>query len=232
MSQLNLLYRLQLIDSEIRAKKKRLGEVLAAQKASPALVAARARAEAAKASEADQQRRQRETDLELGGIISSLEKAENRLYSGKVKLTAELTDLQKKIKMMKRQQEALEESGMEVLIALEEAENENKSAAAELAVAERQWEATTASLRDEQFALATSVNEWMAKRQEISPMVDRVAMAEYNEVTKRRGGVAVVGVRRDVCQGCQVRVSAGVIEKARRGELVHCPNCLRIVNPL
>ena len=40
MSQLSLLYRLQQIDSEIRAKKKLLGNVLAAQKASPELVAA------------------------------------------------------------------------------------------------------------------------------------------------------------------------------------------------
>ena len=232
MSQLSLLYRLQQIDSEIRAKKKQLGAVLAAQKASPELLVARERADGAAGELATLQKNQRETDLELGGIRSSLEQAEGRLYSGKVKLTAELTDLQKKISMMKRQQEALEETGLEILIALEEAEAENDSAQAALTAAEKSWEAKTASLRDEQLALATTVNEWMTKRQEILPMVERASLVEYNEVTKRRGGVAVVGVRREVCQGCQVKISTGIVEKARRGDFVYCPNCLRIVNPL
>ena len=47
MSQARVLYDLQQIDTEIRTKKQRLGEVLRLQKEPPALVAAREAAQAA-----------------------------------------------------------------------------------------------------------------------------------------------------------------------------------------
>ena len=231
MAQLSLLFRLQHIDSEIRQKKKRLGEVLAAQKESETLLAARGRHEAAAQVVVALGRQQREADRELAAVSDTLQTAEERLYSGKVKLTAELTDLQKKIKMLKRQREGLEEKGLEILVAAEEAEAEKDTAAAELTELEDNWQKRTASLREEQHHLATAINEWMAKRQEILPIVDKASLLEYSEVAKRRGGIAVVEVRREVCQGCQVKISAGIVEKARRGELVYCPNCKRIINP-
>ena len=232
MAQLSLLFRLQHIDSEIRQKKKRLGDVLAAQKEPETLLLARSRHEASAQTVATLGRQQRETDRELAAVNDALQKAEERLYSGKVKLTAELTDLQNKIKMLKRQREGWEEKGMDILVAAEEAETELAAAVAELTQLEKSWETRTASLREEQHQLATTINEWMAKRQEILPIVDRASLLEYSEVAKRRGGIAVVEVRREVCQGCQVKISAGIVEKARRGELVYCPNCKRIINPL
>ena len=232
MSQLSLLFRLQHIDTEIRLKKKRLGEVLAAQKEPESLLAARSRHEAAVAALAVLGRQQREADRELAAVSDALKQAEERLYSGRVKLTAELTDLQKKIKMLRRQRENWEEKGLEILMVAEDAEAEEQAAGSDLTELEANWQRKTAALRDEQHQLATTVNEWMTKRQELLPMVEAAFLREYSEVARRRGGIAVVEVRRDACQGCQVKLSAGIVEKARRGELVYCPNCNRIINPL
>ena len=102
MSQIQQLYRLQQMDTEIRQKKQRLTEVLRAQKETEALLAAREREKTAVFALKKWQGSHSNLNLELGSLNSKAKSAENRLYSGNVKNPKELTDLQDQIAAMGR----------------------------------------------------------------------------------------------------------------------------------
>ncbi|HRQ15188.1 MAG TPA: hypothetical protein PK205_17955, partial [Promineifilum sp.] len=78
MSQSHVLYDLQQIDSEIRAKKQRLGEVLRLQKEPAALVTAREHAQAAAADLQQWQTRHKNLTLEIASVIDKAKRSEDR----------------------------------------------------------------------------------------------------------------------------------------------------------
>jgi uncharacterized protein len=229
MSQIDVLYRLQQIDTEIRDKKKRLGDVLRAQKESEALLAARARATAAAAEQKKWQTKQQNLNLEIGTIANKVKVEEERLYSGKVKNTKEMADMQKEIEALGRRRAALEDDLIEVMLMLEETQGEVQAAETDLQRVQTEWEASQGHLRKEQHTLALRLNELNGIRQQQLPLVSAAALAEYDKVGQKRVGPAVAVLQNGRCLGCQLTVSAQLVKAAREGQLVHCPSCGRIL---
>ncbi len=77
MSQARVLYDLQQLDTEIRTKKQRLGEVLRLQKDPPALVAAREAAAAADAELHLWRARHKDLTLEIAGVADKAKRSED-----------------------------------------------------------------------------------------------------------------------------------------------------------
>src|SRR5210317_1168749 len=120
MSQVGQLYSLQQIDTEIRSKKQRLGEVIQLQRETEELIAARQRAQAADEELSIWQTRQNDLNLELGSLSNEAQRTDNRLYSGNVKNPKELEDLQNKVQELGRRRAALEDEILEAMIMIED----------------------------------------------------------------------------------------------------------------
>lgn len=232
MSQIDLLYRLQQIDDEINLKKKQLGEVLRAQKGNQTLEQARQRAAAANDEWQQRQTRQTDLNLELKGLADKAKRSEDRLYSGQVKNPKELADLQHEIDSLGRRRAQLEDEILEVMIALEEAEEEKAAADEALQRIEAEWRTTLATLQERQTELAQRINQLNGRREEQLKLIQPDALAKYEETSRRRGGVAVVGLKGNVCQGCQVSVSANIALAAEQRQLAHCGSCGRLLIPV
>jgi predicted nucleic acid-binding Zn-ribbon protein len=231
MSQIQQLYRLQLIDTDILNGKKRLLEVLNAQKEPPALQEARQRAETAAAEATKWRVQQKDEDLELGSLHNKIQQSEARLYSGNVKTTSEMADLEKAIRSMKRRREVLEENLLATMMELEAAEEEKTAADEALATFSKEWAEKTAALKQEQHQLALQINEWMAARTKQAELVGAKEIAAYEAIRKRRTtGVALMKL--ESCQGCQVGISNAVVRRVNQGELVPCPSCGRFLCPM
>jgi predicted nucleic acid-binding Zn-ribbon protein len=229
MSQIDVLYRLQQIDTEIRDKKKRLGDVLRAQKESDALLAARARSTAAAAEHKNWQTKQQNLNHEIATIANKAKVEEERLYSGKVKNTKEMTDMQKDIEALGRRRAALEDDLIEIMLMLEETQGELKAAETDLQRIQAEWEASQSHLRKEQHTLALRLNELNGQRQQQLPLVSAAALAEYEKAGKRSGLAVATLDNNGRCLGCQLTVSAQLVKAAREGQLIHCPSCGRIL---
>jgi predicted nucleic acid-binding Zn-ribbon protein len=230
MSQADQLYRLQQIDSEIRDKKKRLGDVLKAQKESEALLAARARSAAADEAHQQWQAHHRALSQELGAVGDKVKVSEESLYSGRIKNTKELSDLQKEIEALGRRRAAVEDQLLEVMVEGEEKQSARATAAEELARLEDGWETSKASLKAEQDTLARRLNELIAQRQQQVSRITPAALRDYEYIVKQhRDGVAVAVLQVNRCLGCQVTVSAEKVRTVREGQLTTCGNCGRIL---
>jgi len=53
---------------------------------------------------------------------------------------------------------------------------------------------------------------------------------EFHQIFKQRQGVAVATVVNDSCSACRTRVRPALAQQLKRGELVHCEGCHRILH--
>lgn len=226
------LFQLQKLDTEIDDKKKRLGEVLKAQKEPPGLLAARQRAETAVATLQKWQAKHQNLTLEVSSINAKAKTSENRLYSGKVTNPKELADLQQEIDSLGRRKAALEDEVLEALVMVEEAQTEKTAADEALATAAGQWEKQSAHLKAEQNELALALHKLMQSRQTKAAAVDAASMQEYEQLRKQKHGLAVVGLRVNMCLGCRTTVSANKVREVDEGRKVYCGGCGRLLAAL
>ncbi len=232
MSQANVLYDLQQIDSEIQEKKQRLGEVLRAQKGNSELTAAQQQAEADEQAVHTIQTSQRELNLELGSLNDKAKRSEQRLYSGTVSNPKELSDLQHEIESLARRREALEGDILETMIELEDAQAAAEGSSAQVAELSAEWDVTVASLQEEQQVLALRLHQLTGRREQQAALADKALLRRYEQMAPRKGGVAVAGLQRNKCLGCGLTVPEHTVRDANQGKLVQCDSCDRFLFPL
>lgn len=229
MSQVQQLYLLQQIDTEIREKKQRLGEVLRAQKETEELLAAKGRVDTAVTDLQTWQTQRQDLNLELQSLKNKAKRAEQRLYSGNVKNPKELSDLQSSIESLGRQRSALEDEVLEAMIMIEDIETEKSAATQALQTIQIDWEQSQASLKREQNELALRVHELMGQRKVRLSSISPDALTEYEAISRQAKGVAVVKIKNSLCTGCRLNVSSQKEKQAREGQKVYCANCGRIL---
>lgn len=233
MAQIRALYHLQQIDSEIREKKRRLGEVLRAQKELTELQTARQRAETAVKALRKAQSNRQNLNLELEGLNDKAKRSEDRLYSGSVKNPKELSELQQEISALERRRKALEDEILEAMVLLEDAETENIAAEKSLAVIEARWQQKIADWQREQQELALRLHRLMGDREKQVALLSPDSLAKYDTIVKQhKSGVAVAGLKGNECQACFMTVSVSRVKAAEQGEMAYCGGCGRILCPI
>lgn len=232
MSQAQVLYDLQQIDSEIRAKKQRLGEVLRLQKEPATLLAARERAQAAADDLHQWQSRHRNLTLEINSLADKAKRSEDRLYSGAVKNPKELSDLQHEVEALGRRRAVLEDEALLAMMEADERKGIKAAADAEVSRQESDFSAASITFRQEQQALALNLNTLLEKRSRQVTLAQPALLKTYDDLSRQKNGVAVAGLRGNKCLGCQLTLSAAIIRSAGEGRLVYCENCGRILCPI
>ena len=232
MSQAQVLYDLQQIDTEIRTKKQRLGEVLRLQKEPPALLAAREKAAAAEADLGRWRARHKDLTLEIATVADKAKRSEDRLYSGVVKNPKELNDLQHEVEALGRRRATLEDEALQVMMTVDERQTISGAAATERDHMAEEFAASVVHLQAEQQTLALQLNRLLDKRKKQVPLAQPALLKVSDQLIQEKRGLAVAGLRANKCQGCQVTLSASTIRAAGQGQLVRCDSCDRILCPL
>lgn len=230
MSQVDLLYRLQQVDDEIEAGKRRLRQVLRLQEGNAELAAARQNLATASEQHHAQRAQQQDLSLELETLNTKAKRSERRLYSGQVTNPKELSDLQQELESLGRRRAVLEDELLEAMIQLEEAEAELSEAQTRVAQLEEEWAETRTQLEHEQEQLITQINDAQRRRQELLELITAQSMATYESVQQRVSSNGVVRLKQGRCQGCQVQVPAHRIKAVDEGQLVFCDSCGRILS--
>jgi predicted nucleic acid-binding Zn-ribbon protein len=232
MSQAQVLYDLQQIDNEIRAKKHRLGEVLRLQKEPAELLAARESARAATADLQTWRSRHNNLTLEIASVKDKSKRSEDRLYSGVVKVPKELADLEKEVVALGHRREKLEMDELEMMETLEKRQADQAAAEAVLGKKVADFETSVTALKQEQQVLAIQLNKLLEKRERQVALAQPALLKTYDQLSRQKNGVAVAGLRLNKCLGCQLTLSAYIIKDAGEGKLVRCEHCDRILCPL
>jgi predicted nucleic acid-binding Zn-ribbon protein len=69
-----------------------------------------------------------------------------------------------------------------------------------------------------------------ARRADLATRVEPAILARYENIRKRRGGIAVTQVTAGTCRGCNRQIPPQMaIILMRANTIEHCPNCNRII---
>lgn len=85
-----------------------------------------------------------------------------------------------------------------------------------------QWQHSLGDLR-------TEAEDLRKRAATIEAAIPERLRNEFLRIFKQRQGVAVVRVERDSCSACRSRIRPALAQQLKRGELVHCEGCHRIL---
>ena len=224
------LFELQTLDLERDAKYRRLKAVIASLTEPETLRAATEAVTAAQADVTCVRTRRQDLELEIKALEAKIASVEERLYSGKVKNPKELTDLQNDSAALRRHRGKLDDTLLEAMIALEDAESKERQAQSELAQLQSEWQAHQKRLTEErgqlEAALAALTEQRNHKLAAIMP--DHVQV--YQRLRQEHTGLAVGRVEEGMCSACGEEISDRLLFKTRLSEGIgFCGNCGRIL---
>lgn len=230
MSKAELLLELQNVDSALDWLHRRLSEIKALLHETDVLISARSALRAAE--ETVTQRRAHRQDLELAdaSLETRITEADRRLYSGVVKNPKELLDLQNDIASLKKQKNTLDDQLFAAMVALEEAEIELKTRADTFTRVAAEWRTSQGELAAELTQLERDLAEKTAEQSEARAKLSVSDLAQYDQLRRRKGGLAVAELEGSMCVACGVRVAAHVLQQLNQSDqLARCSNCERIL---
>lgn len=230
MPQVTDIRTLQEIDDEAAALRAALDDVERRLRGSEELNEARRNAAALDAEMADVRRAQRRIEGDVEGLTSRIEPEEKRLYGGSVRNPKELQNIQHELSNLKEQRSKLEDQLLEVMTNLDRVEREQGQATRKLAQEEARWERDQGDLKHEALRLNDLITRADARREAQKLKINPRNLLVYEDVRRRRGGVAVSRVTGGNCGGCRVGIPEAVRKRAfGADQLAQCPNCERIL---
>ena len=230
LSQVTELRTLQEFDDEAATYRLALEEIERKLLGSEVLEAARERFNAAEIALAEIRKAQRSVDGEIEGLSAKIEPEEKRLYGGSVKNPKELGNIQHEVELLKQHKAEFEEQLLEVLQRLEAAEAEHAAAQLDLTQQESLRSREERDLKKESKRLTEQLSQADAKREAQKTKIVPRYLPVYEDIRRRRGGVAVARIAGGNCGACRVSVPEAIRRKAfTADQLALCPNCERIL---
>lgn len=225
------LYQLQSLDSEIDKTDQQLAEIAAKLGESNALKKARNAVEVAQKELRTAQTAMQDLDLEVKGLSTKIENQEKKLYSGTVVSAKEAANLQDEVASLKRWHSQREESLLEAMLNVEEAEKTLKQTQTVLAKLEAVWKSEQKELIQNQSMLKTKRSELAERRPTLAGSINNDDLTRYENLRPKKAGRAVAAIKNKVCQGCGMTPSNSKLQRARAGtELTYCSTCGRILH--
>jgi len=224
------LYALQIVDTELDTRRKRLAEVEKALGESESLRQARqAFAEAEKVL-GTAQKQQRHFEQETQTQELKIKQAEDQLYSGRIRNPKEASALQDNIASMKRHKSALEDSVLDAMAEAESAAQILTNCRQTLAEVQGSWEHAQSDLLKERNTLQSRITELSAARSKTVATISAPDLSLYTDLRQRKGGRAVVTVQGNRCSVCGVTVPTAQVQQLRNSRtLSFCSSCSRIL---
>jgi predicted nucleic acid-binding Zn-ribbon protein len=230
VSQPASLYHLQSLDSQIDSIRKRLAEIDTLLAQNEAVRAAQAALEAAQGSQRDWRAKQAGMEAERQKLKGEAEAAEKRLYSGKVLNPRELTDLQDKLAELNHRHASLEEPLLEAMLQSEECAASVQEAADELERVKQEQAEHLGELSEEQAGLESQLAGLLAEAEQTRQEIEPEHLQLYDSLRDQmRGGIAVAAVNGSECAVCGVELTSQDKQLVRRGEVLTCTTCHRIL---
>jgi predicted nucleic acid-binding Zn-ribbon protein len=174
------------------------------------------------------ERERRQIESLLGMERDKVKKWEGRL--GEIKTPREYAALSREIDIAKKTNESQNEQAKVLLDAALELRQALEARGEALADAEDAAQASLAALEkalaDGQAALAALA----ARRAGAASQVDPGLLAKYENIKRRRAGVAVSPVVGSTCKGCHRNIPPQLSIVLQRADTIEtCPNCHRII---
>lgn len=224
------LFQLQKLDTQVSNATNRIAEIDRLLSQNEALVQAQGSLDSAAETLDSIRSKLREIEISVHNKRIKTEQSEAALYGGTVKNPKELQDLQTEVTTLKRTISQLEDAQLEVMVALEEAEQNHREAEAQFNHVKAEQAGQFASLMGEKSTLQTLLDRLSIERKALVSQINPALLDTYTQLRNSKRGLAVVSVEDSCCSACGTTLTAAEIQAARSSShLVNCSTCGRIL---
>jgi predicted nucleic acid-binding Zn-ribbon protein len=228
MSTAQQLYRLQEVELEIESKEQSVLKMTEQLGDSPELVKVRSDLAATQQHQEELKKQQHTLEWEDDDLTNKLKVAEEELYSGRIKNSKELGNLQHETGIFKSKRSQIDEK---ILILMDQIEANTKKL---IDFAEQFKKAESASQeRHEQLVvdieqMKSSLAELEEEKQGLISGLDSQISRLYYDLKKKRK-TAVAKVSQGTCSACRIQLPMTDMQRVRSGSVVQCSSCQRIL---
>jgi predicted nucleic acid-binding Zn-ribbon protein len=149
---------------------------------------------------------------------------------GRIRNDKELIVAQREIEVAKESNSRLEEEILTLLEQTEAVDGGLREAETELTALEERLAKHEEAARGRIDQLRAEIDGDRSERESIAGRLSVPLRKRYEQIFERRGGVAVVEVRRGTCSGCNMHLPPQLYIEIQKGREVHlCPSCNRIL---
>ena len=228
-SDLERLIALQMLDSAGHDSQRRLAEHPDREKTLAArLAATQQRVADAKAKLAHNQHVRRDIEKEVAVHQGRLSKFREQAMA--VKTNQEYHAVQKEIGFAQGEIKTLEDRVLEGMLEADELASAAKRSEAELAAEQKAVEAERRAMSAELGELKTALDRIAEERERLVRALDPQILAVFEQLARRRNGIAVAEARDGICTICHVRLRPQVFNTVRRNDAItQCDHCNRIL---
>jgi uncharacterized protein len=226
---LERLIALQRLDTAADAARKRLADEPEREKSLDArLDAARQRVATAKERLADNQNARRSFEKELAVHQGRLSKFREQAMA--VKTNQEFQAIQHEIAHAQAAIKTQEDQILEGMLEADELAAAAKKAESEAAAEQKAVDAERKAMKAQHAELQTSLERIGEERTAIVGALDKQLLLVFEQVSKKRHGIAVAEAKDGICTICHVRLRPQVFNTVRRNEsIVQCDSCNRVL---
>jgi hypothetical protein len=226
---LKALEELQQIDLEANEVKAELEKLPGRRaQAEGAVVAARKEWEAEKARLESNERERRQLESLLGMERDKVKKWEGRL--GEIKTPREFAALSREIDIAKKTNDGQSEQVRELTAQAAEIKKAIDTKEEVLSEREAAAQAETEEIDKARGAAEAKMKSLEERRAAAAKVVDPGLLAKYENIKRRRAGIAIAPVVGMTCKGCHRNVPPQLaITLQRANSIETCPNCHRII---
>jgi predicted nucleic acid-binding Zn-ribbon protein len=226
---LKALEELQQVDLEIE-ELKREAETIPRRRAQIEAVIAEARRayDAEKARLADNEKEKRAVETLLGMERDKVKKWEGRL--GEIRTPREYAALSREIDIAKKTNEGQSEQIRAIAAAALEIKRSLDAVEEQLADKEESSQAELDALKKRGAEHDEKLKVLQARRADTSRRVDPALLGKYENIRRRRAGIAVAPVVGSTCKGCNRNIPPQLSIVLQRADSIEtCPSCHRII---
>ncbi len=224
------LYRLQQIDTQIDQVEANLAEINRLLSGDEAVRQATQAVESVEKVLHLHQQTLKQLEFAVHEQQIKIAQSEASLYGGRIHNPKELQDIQKEIASLKKHLSTLEDQQLESMMAVEDAENQEKSAKTALNQAQAAFAQKSSGWLGQKDQLTHNLERLRAERAPALSLVSKDSLQLYENMRKRKSGVAVTTVTDGSCSVCGATIRPSELQAARAAQvLVFCNSCGRIL---
>jgi predicted nucleic acid-binding Zn-ribbon protein len=226
---LERLIALQRLDTTADAARRKLADEPELEKTLAArLEAATERVAAAKEKLAENQNARRAIEKDVAVQQGRLSKFRETAMA--VKTNVEFAAVQKEIAYAQGEIKNLEDKVLERMLEADELTTGLKKAEGDLVAEQKAADAGRRAMAAEHVELQASVDRIVVERTGLVGALDKGVLALFEQVARKRNGIAVAEARDGVCTICHVRLRPQVFNTIRRNDsILQCDHCNRIM---
>jgi len=229
LPELERLIALQKLDTAADSARRTLADEPERERALEArLEAARQHVATAKAQLGDNQNARRAIEKDVAVHQGRLSKFREQAMA--VKTNQEYHAVQKEIGFAQGEIKALEDKILEHMLEADELSAAAKKAEAELAGEQKATEAERKAMTSAHTQLEASLERIGRERAELVAAINPSLLATFEQVSRRRNGLAVAEAQNGICTICHVRLRPQVFNSVLRNEqIIQCDSCNRFL---